>query len=237
MYSEILREHEEGYVVRVRDNDENEHRVLINGEGEVLDHDTDPFVPPRQRTEELNALYQQVYNQAAHRVHEDTDHDVVSGPWRPEYLERAIEALEACPEESFARLEPFYEELQNPSTDLPKDQVFVVYQPMTLTDDFDDIASVGRRRHLVESNAGEYEWRGPNDSLDVALQLPLYTFEWEFGERFRQFLLEHLRCQVRDAYLNRGEQPPEEYQVDGFGKINYAGDSVSMDSLDQLFDE
>lgn len=225
----VLREDDDGYVVRVNDRNDVEHRILINYDGEILDHASDALagVDFDELSDEERSVVEQIHNFARHQVQQETTEDVVPLAWRPEFLADCIDVFRECSEEQFGAFEQYYQALQDPPIDVSNGRVFVVYQPVRLTEEFDAIKEGGPLRYLVETNRGEYEWRGPDAPHHIAFHQPLYTFEWPFGERFREFLVHHLKCQVRDAYVNRGETPPEAYRVDGFGKINFAGEHLT----------
>lgn len=236
---ELLRRQGEGYVVRVQDAAGGEHRVLIGPEGDVHDHETDDFVPPDERSPQEDDLYRQVYNFAAAVVHQETDIDAVDRLWQPAYLEECMNVVAECSDATFERFRPYYEDLQNPSVDVSKEDVYLVLQPVTRAED-GSIDGVHDRYFNVQRPNGEYDWidadderrlsSGPigiADKLDVPLHLPTYTFEWSFEDGFQDFLVRHLACQVRDAYVNRGQRPPDRYQIDGYGKITFAGEHLS----------
>ncbi|WP_323677351.1 hypothetical protein [Halorubellus sp. PRR65] len=226
---EVLDEHDDGYVVRVTDARDEEHRVLVTEDGDVLDHasdaldgvDLDTLSPAEQD------VIQQIHNHARYRVHEDTDQDLLDPVWQPDFLRRVRRLIDSCDDATFGEFEPYYHALQNPPIEFPKANVLVVFQPITLTADRSAIADVQDLRYLVQTDDGDTTWRGPNESHDVALHLPTYRFEWPFGSEFREFLVNHVGCQLRDAYIDRGQQPPNDAHVEGFGKLTYAGEHLT----------
>lgn len=226
---ELLREHQNGYVVRVTDAQNQEHRLLVDADGDVLDHASDALadvdldaLSPAERD-----VVHQIHNHARYRLHEDTDHDLLDPVWQPDFLRRVRRLIHTCDTETFTEFEPYYHALQNPPVDFPKANVLVVFQPITLTPDHTAIADVQDLRYLIQTDAGDTTWRGPTEPHDVALHLPTYRFDWPFGPQFRDFLTHHLSCQIRDAYLDRGHQPPADAHVQGFGKLNYAGEHLT----------
>ena len=54
------------------------------------------------------------------------------------------------------------------------------------------------------------------------IMLPPLKFKhgaYEFPDGFQVFIIEHLMGQVRDVYINMGEEPPEPFsETDAYGK-------------------
>lgn len=221
MNAEFGGETERGYGVRVYDNDGHEHKLAIDKEGNILGHFTDDYPPDEDDlTDEQEIIIQQVRKKAMYTAHTETDADLLEPHWDPAVHERGIAALERMPADRFERLfAELYEALQQAPEGVALQQIDLVVLGLSLEDT--EITDVGPIQYYIETDAGKQAWVGPKDEVyrEVIFTLPMYEFDWPFGERFRKFLVHHLKCKIRDIYLNMGDEPPEAYQVDGHGKV------------------
>lgn len=206
--------------VQLWDNENREHRVKLNWDGNVAFHEQDAFpVEESERTAEQEDVIQQVRLRAKYAAQFETDADVLAPDWNPAILEDAIEAIERLDSTTFDQyFREYYHEVQEPSVDVPVEQVRLITKGLRVENA--ELVDVGPVAYHVERGPGDLEWLGGGDTIDanVVLHVPPLEIESGFGERFREYLVHHLRCQVRDVFVRMGEQPPEEYQVDGYGK-------------------
>lgn len=234
MEAEIAGRDEDGLGVRVIDNDGIEHRIAMDWDGNIKQHGFDSDVYPHgeeNRTDEQETIIQQVRARAKYVADRDTDTRFVPNNWRIPVIERGIEALEHADTETLARFEPLYDAIQYPEVDAPREAVNLVFQAFSLTHDdrVDDLSEI--TYSVGSGDDARYVGPDQNDLWHVIIHVPVYDIDWPFGDgtRFREFLVNHLKCQLRDMYLNMGEEPPEEYSVDGYGKITFHGEAYAFE--------
>ncbi|MEZ3116125.1 hypothetical protein RYH80_09385 [Halobaculum sp. MBLA0147] len=73
----------------------------------------------------------------------------------------------------------------------------------------------------------------PDRRPDGRLEHVVIDLDWP---DFPEFLDYHLRCQIRDSYLARGEEPPEEYRVLGPGTDHAMVRYMTRDHLPDYHD-
>lgn len=210
---------EEQIGVTVYDNESNKHRLLIGWDGAIKLHVTDEYpTDEADRTEEEETIIQQVRRKALHTAHIETDADLIDPNWDPAVLERAITAIENLSDEAFReQFEDYYHDLQDPPVDVPIERVVVLIKTLQLNGE----TLVDTSHTMVDyETADGYELSRKTDlpDADVSLNMPPFEINYSFGEQFRVALVHHLKCQIRDVYLRMGDDPPNEYAVDGYGK-------------------
>lgn len=231
----LVGEQDGNYVVVVRDNAGQEHRVVLSATGKVVDH-----VCPELAGTDIDSLsdqrrdvIEQVYNHARYRLDEAADHDLFPPAWRPSALTEVATLVETCSEETFQAFEPYYQTLQDPQIGYDREAIAMAVQPIFVDDDCETIERVAPIWYNVKTGPDSVEWLSPeSDAASIgdvdapfSCYLPMYRFEGPF-EAFREYLANHFRCQARDAYVNRGQVPPEECEVEGFGKVDFAGSDL-----------
>lgn len=220
MEAQIAGKDNESAGVQVFDDLDREHQVVIAPDGKILEH----VGPDGVTTEEDGELIDAVQVFARYTAHWETDFDIIDHPWDPGVIRQGIEAIRSLSDGQFRELfEQTYYELQDPSTDAPIDDVEVLYQGIYLAED-GSIREVTGVMVGVTPPGGEFRWMNPEASdkdqmADFTVNLPPYEFDFPFGERFREFLIHHLKCQIRDIYHEMGQKPPEDCRVDGIGKM------------------
>ncbi|WP_230458907.1 hypothetical protein [Haloarcula sp. K1] len=165
------------------------------------------------------------------------EQDILEPMWDPEHIKRGIEALEAYQLDDFHReFRDYYKALQDPAkyASDPRESVVVesarIYKAFTITPDnrigeIDDVALSYECQDGSDGSAGRV--REMDDSLIVCAMPALdigKSFDYE--DEFHKLVLTHLVAQIRDIYLHMGEEPPEEYKVQGVGKLNIHGDGI-----------
>lgn len=223
MRAEIAGKDQDGAGVKVTDDEGGVHQVVVLPDGSVDEHSGPEHLSP----EEDESLLEAVENLAIYTVHWQTDFEVVDPPWDPNVIRRGIDAIESLPDDRFKELfEETYRELQSPSTDAPIDHVEMIMQEIYLADD-GAIETVSDIMVGVTPPGGQFGLANPeahdpddySEQADVSIGLPPYEFDFPFGDRFREFLVHHLKCQIRDIYHTMGESPPTDCQVNGIGKM------------------
>lgn len=221
MRARIAGETEDRIGVQVWDNEGREHRVKITPDGDVKLHEQDAFpLEAEQRSPEEEEVIQQVRLRAKYAAHFETHADALAPDWDPEVLEEAIEVLEGLDASTFnTHFREYFHEVQEPSVDVPLEHVQLITKGLRI--ERGRLADTGPVLYLVEDASGDLSWHGGKDTADsnVILNVPPLEIDFPFGERFREYLVHHLKCQIRDIFDRMGEHPPEEYQVDGFGKL------------------
>lgn len=205
--------------VQVWDNEGREHRIILLEDGTVDVHEQEAFPhDPEERTEDEEQTIQRVRWRAKYEAHNQTDVDLIDSNWNPNVLGGAIRALEDLDQERFeADFREYYDAIQSPPVDAPIDRVKLVAKGLRVEDD----SLVDTTRVIVHVEREEaFEWVGDEDDVEanVVLHVPPADIDFAFGDRFREYLVHHLQCQIRDIYLGMGEDPPSSYQVDGYGK-------------------
>jgi len=99
--------------------------------------------------------------------------------------------------------------------------------PIKRTDDDSatpEISAVSGIHVGYATAAGEHKTKRGTDPLehepDATIELPP-EYLGDF-DGFRVYLDHHLRCHVRDCFVGMGLVPPEQFQVIGFGTLDYA---------------
>jgi hypothetical protein len=157
--------------------------------------------------------------------------------WDIKHIERGSQVLTHYQLEDFHRdFRDFYDALRDPTqfaTD-PPEQLQLdgvrAYNAFTITPDdtIDTIADVAISSETTDGTIRNVvPFRDPSPDLVVCI-LPAVEFDpsFDYHDEFHQIVLGHLAAQVRDCYLHMGEEPPDEYKVEGIGKLDIHGDGV-----------
>jgi len=237
METEILGHDDHDCGVQVFDENGHEHRLTIAWDGSIREHGTDDYPHKREeRTEEEQRIMTQVEERAKHEAQQAfPDADIVHPMWDPSHIEAGIEAFGNYPKEQFlTEFREFYEAMRDPSQCIDDPQM----DPETVT--------VNRSLHFrdgeilhVSDLVFEYkhpdgsehvlgEARSPPPEEELIVYQPYVEFadDFDYEQQFHGVILSHLMAQIRDIYLNMGEDPPPKYRVEGIGKLNIVGDDV-----------
>jgi len=183
-------------------------------------------------TDAERELVETVQRRARYEAHWQTDFDLVEPNWDPNVIRSGIAVIESLSDEEFARyFEETYDRLVDPAVGAAPEDVEVILQAVYL-DDLDrrivDVSDV----LIAVNRRGGAEWIGEGADTgrpaDVDIELPQMEFDFPFGERFREFLVHHLKCQIRDIHFSIGEEPPEDCRLDGQGKMPVLEEIESM---------
>jgi hypothetical protein len=205
--------------VQIWDDEDREHRVILLRDGTVDIHEQDAFPhDPDERTEEQETIIQRVRWRAKYEAHNQTDVDLIDSNWNPAVLGQGIRAIEDVNDETFkTQFREYYDAIESPPVDVPIDHVKLVVKGLRVEDN----ALVDTTDVLVHVEQEDtFEWVGNEDDIEsnVLLHTPPATMDFPFGDRFREYLVHHLKCQIRDIQIGMGKEPDPEYQRDGYGK-------------------
>jgi hypothetical protein len=247
MNAEIIGKDDRGIGVEISDQESVKHTISIGFEGEIQGHGQEGYPDdPEKRTCRGNEMVDQARDYAKWYVDQETDHDMC--PWylncdRIKTVRTAIaglsdDVLKNLFGEYYRQLAGKYDdEITRPHPDpVPAGEAMNRYREykidIYLTDDGGVdatsgvhtmyYAGVGDER-LVETE-DPYPDRRPDGRLE---HVPL-DISWEQFDRFVDY---HLRCQLRDCYLSRGEEPPADYRVLGPGTDHMMVRCMNRDCL------
>jgi hypothetical protein len=232
----ILGNTDEDVGVEVMDENGNEHIVEVAWNGEV-EHFVDDYPHKREeRTEEEQRIMTQVEERARFAAHKEfPDEDILHPMWDPAHIEAGIEAFGNYPREKFlTEFRDFYEAIRDPSQfiDDPRMDPETVTANLSLHFrngkilDVSDLVFEYKHTDGSEHVLGETRSVPPEEELIVFQPYVEFADDFDYEQQFQGVVLSHLMAQIRDIYLNMGEDPPPEYRVEGIGKINIVGDGV-----------
>lgn len=237
MDTEIADHDSEGLGVRVYDEYDIEHQIALDWDGKVTYHGVNEYPQqPADRTDEEQLLMSQVEVRARFAANEHFDAQILDPDWDPAYFKRARTALMKYPDERFhAEFRDFYDAVQAPEefVDDPRHEPGgeAIYKSFGITEG-DEIGTVDDlliqyNTGASASEVGSLQTDEEYDRVVCALPRTEFTEDTTFEGDFRGLLITHLGCQIRDIYRHMGEQPPEEYQMEGPGKLSILGDPAT----------
>jgi hypothetical protein len=222
--------------VQVFDNNSTDHRLLIDWEtGDIDLHQQNRFpLEQSDRTEFQETVIQQVRARARFEAHyEVPEADFLERDGRPEHYERAIEAVESMSDARFRDLFATYHEAVSEDPRLSDaarravalDDIGTVYLPARLAPDRPAIEAVAEPFFDSLPDGEERQFHGPEPDFESNLVFQHYLVAEPIGfpDAFRDLLVRHLECHIRDIYLNMGTEPPAAYDVAGMGKLRIHG--------------
>lgn len=228
------REHDVG--VEVIDEQGHVHTVEVRWDGEV-EHYVDDYPHKREeRTEEEQRIMSQVEVRAKYAAQQEfPEEDILDPMWDIHHLEAGLEALSRYPLDRFhEEFRDYYDALVNPGAyitdadfDLNNVEVYKVFR--FRESELLDVAPVFLQYY---DDAGEPHPVGtfpdyPEDEQIVCVIPPLEVpDDYEYEAQFHDLVVSHVMAQIRDLYFHMGEMPPEEYQIEGIGKLNIHGDGI-----------
>ncbi|ELY92381.1 hypothetical protein C483_07998 [Natrialba hulunbeirensis JCM 10989] len=251
MQAKIRKETDDGYGVLVTDNNEIEHKIGICYDGEIDGHIQNGYPDkPAKRNHSEGEHIGHARKYAQYYVAQETEHDTIPWDLDADRFEDVRQALQSLSDD---KIEIFFGDLldqslshydNDPNVDigdttrpheLPEDMIgsegAVGYKQEIYLDAAGDIEAVsgigidyyvarGERRTVWHGDAPDRE---PDACVDIT-PAPLTD-----PAPFRDYLDYNLRCQVRDCYLMRGMEPPEEYKVLGHGQYRFTGKYDNFD--------
>lgn len=235
MKANLVDHDDDGIGIRLYDERESEHTVEVDWDGNVVFHGNDDYPhSPEERTEEEQRIMSQVEERARYEAQKQfPDADILDPMWDPEHIERGLEAMTNYPIEEFKdTFWDFYAAVDDPSPLVSDPEMdpetamankLVRFRDGAVVDTSD--VSVDYERHDGQSNSVGSVPDYPDDER-LVLSLPVMDFadDFSFPEDFYDIVIAHLMAQIRDIYLNMGEDPPAEYRVEGIGKLRIVGD-------------
>ncbi|MDS0283955.1 hypothetical protein [Haloarcula onubensis] len=236
MDGQITGETDELMGVSIIDNNDVEHVLDVRkSDGEITGHQQDGYPDdPAERTGKENEYVSQAQRYARYYVDKEKGYDVL--PWDRDTasMQRVQTAIESLSEEQFeAYFGTYFDQINSrlpkvdapvPEPDAVGDDEFVLYMLDVYLDDSNQIEATSDIHFLYLDDNREKQVVLGDQPLDrepdARLQLtPNYLPSLEVA---REFFIYHLRCQIRDCYLLRGEEPPEQYRVIGPGLYDAA---------------
>ncbi|ELY94903.1 hypothetical protein C482_17558 [Natrialba chahannaoensis JCM 10990] len=237
---------EDGIIgVKVIDPRGNQHLVEIDVEDEDTEdlHAQESYpLDASERTQEQERIMNQVAARARFEAHTQTKYEILRDGWDPHQLRRGIDALENLPSEKFDEaFREYYHALINPektkekygiiegSVEFPgKPQIVLIMKGFCINED-NEVVNVlpGLFVYYSNEHAEKNYTTGTSASCSDSLtqitpMVPPFKDppddDFVYPEDFRGFMIHNLICQIRDIYLNMGEDPPEQYDIQGFGK-------------------
>ncbi len=235
MEATIIGEDKEDIGTKIEDNNGGEHQIEMHKiNGEIYAHDQGGYADdPDERTGEGNEMVEQARDYAKWYVAQNTEYDTV--PWylRSDRIERVKDVVENLSDDDLEHhFEHYYRQLAGayddsiaqPNPDpVPVGAAMNEYREhkldVYLTEDGSTVDATSGVHVMYYADINDdriirsddpYPDRKPDTRLEhVVIDIN--------RDQFREFLIYHLRCQIRDSYLARGEEPPEEYRVLGPG--------------------
>ncbi|WP_168713796.1 hypothetical protein [Natrinema altunense] len=234
MRANITGQNDERVGLYVYDDNKIEHWVEIEFDGEIKYHEQDGYADdPDERTLKGDEMVDQARDYAKWYVAQNTEYDTV--PWylRSERIERVKDVVENLSDDDLKHhFEHYYRQLvgayddsiTQPNPDpVPVGAAMNEYREhkldVYLTEDGSTVDATSGVHVMYYADINDdriirsddpYPDRKPDTRLEhVVIDIN--------RDQFREFLIYHLRCQIRDSYLARGEEPPEEYRVLGPG--------------------
>ncbi|WP_233357387.1 hypothetical protein [Halococcoides cellulosivorans] len=162
------------------------------------------------------------------------DADILHPMWDIDHLMRGVEAISNYPIGEFHRtFRDFYEALESPAefvSDASRvdDRTWEIHKSFTITPDnrIEDVLDVALVAATDDGDSIEVGPEPTDYEYAITAGMPMMDFadDFDFEAEFHEIVVANLMAQVRDLYLHMGEQPPEEYQIEGFGKFSINGD-------------
>lgn len=222
--------------IRVEDNQGVEHGIEMDELGEINVHQQDGYPDkPSNRTPEENEHVSQARRYARYYVARETEYDVLSWERDTASMDRVKTAIESLDDEEFEQhFGTYFDQINSrlPGVKAPvsepdavDDDEFVLYMLDVYLDESDQIEATSGIHFLYLDDEREKqvvlgEQPSPNREPDARLQLmPNYLPSLAVAQEFFAY---HLRCQIRDCHILRGEQPSEAYRVIGPGLYDAA---------------
>ncbi|ELY94712.1 hypothetical protein C482_18120 [Natrialba chahannaoensis JCM 10990] len=230
--------------VKVIDHQGNPHLVEIDIEDEdAEDFHAQESYPrnPSDRTSEQNRTMYQVRARARFEAHTQTEHEILLSDWDPRQLRRGIDALETMPIEEFDEaFREYYHALINPeqtkkeygitreSVEFDAEPEIALLVKGFCIDEQNEVVNVLPEMYVYYSNEAIEEMYATghaascsSETTQITPMVPPFRnvpSDFTYPDDFRGFLIHNIICQIRDIYRNMGEEPPEQYDIDGYGK-------------------
>ena len=232
MNAEIIDQDERGIGVTVINNDGVKNTIAVGFDGEIQGHSQNGYSDdPADRTPNENEHVTQAREFARHHVDTETEYEPYPVEKNRPGVERAKAAIEALPQPVFADyFTDLYKQVtgNGPNVDRPvpyppsvdtHDPVVILMDLYVDADGALEAVSDIHLKYQDETSSEAFVWNDdpfPDRKPDARIQLmPSFSPSLEV---FKQQVVYHLRCQLRDCYIGAGLEPPEAYRVLGFGQ-------------------
>jgi len=236
MNAEIADHDQDGVGVRVYDESDFEHQIALSWDGEVTYHGTDDYPhDPDDRTDEEQTIMAYVEARAKYEAHQEfPDADILDPMWDIDHLEAAMEALAASPLDQFHDdFRDLYEATKRPADFVNEsdfdEETLRVYGFYRFRDGevIDGVPIV--LRHYTDDQAfttGSHPDYPEEETMVMILPSMEYPDDYDYEAEFHELVLNHIMAQIRDLYLHMGEDPPDQYDIEGIGKWDINGDGI-----------
>jgi len=230
--------------VRVIDKRGNLHLVEIDIEDERTNHTHAQEAYPldsENQTKEQQRIMNQVEARARFEAHTQTEYDILLSDWDPRQLHRGITALQNMPIEEFDKaFREYYHALINPeqtkkeygitegSVEFPGEPQIVLIMKGFCINEQNEVVDVLPDMYIYYTNdQTEQTYTAgtsascSDETTQLTPMLPPFVSisdDFSYPEDFRASVINNLICQIRDIYRNMGEEPPENVDLEGFGK-------------------
>jgi len=220
MEAHVIGQDSLGIAVEVTDRKGYTNHVLFGRDGELIGHVHERFSEATQTDPEPARILKRVQFRARNEAHRQTDADLLLPVFDWQVIEDTIAILESFDiPQIMDQFGEFYDAIQSP----PVDDVAFTALFFSLNDDRDRI--VDRSDPLsfyFENEALVHTDVSFDQEPDAYVTIPPFEEPVACDKGFRDLLIHHLKCRIRDLHYMQGSQPPSEYQVDGLG-INKQG--------------
>ncbi|WP_049919995.1 hypothetical protein [Halobiforma nitratireducens] len=237
--------------VNLLDNNGVEHVVEMTFDGEIKYHQQDGYPDKAaERTHSEGEHVGHARKYAQYYVAQETDYDTIPWDLNADRFADVRQALQAL---STDDIEHFFGDLRDQSLshyrddpdvdvgemtrphELPAEMIgsddAVRYKQEIYLDDtgsIEAVSGIGLEYYVARGERtttwhGDSPDREPDAAVDV-VPAPLID-----PASFRDYLDYNLRCQIRDCYLMRGMEPPEQYRVLGHGQYRFTGKYENFD--------
>jgi len=237
MKAEIKKETDDGFGLLVIDNNNVEHKIGVCYDGEIDGHLQDGYPDEAtKRTIDENAHVDQARRRARYHVYQETEYNPFPVESNLPRIKRVKEGIdELSPEEFESYFADAYDQVLSlhPTVKPPVSRPasvppgnYILYLIDVYLNENDEIEAVSdiHLQYLDKNGSKVQDWNNdpfPDRNADARLQL--FSKYIPSIEVFQEFVVYHLRCQIRDVYIGAGLEPPEEYRVLGRGQDKMTG--------------
>ncbi|QPV65039.1 hypothetical protein I7X12_05680 [Halosimplex litoreum] len=167
------------------------------------------------------------------------DADILYPMWDPDHVEAGLRSLSSYDVEAFhEEFREFYKAIQAPKEyvqDPEMDEATaVVNKTIRFSEDrvvdVADLVVEYQRENGQDRVAGSYPSWPDEETLVLHLPKVELAEDFVYEDQMEDVVVSHVMAQIRDIYLNMGEDPPEEYRVEGIGKLHIVGDEGWMEA-------
>ncbi|QPV64113.1 hypothetical protein I7X12_05670 [Halosimplex litoreum] len=240
MEANILGQDDQGCGVEVFDENNNRHSISINWGGTIHKHSTENYpLQPENRTPDEQRIMTQVEERAKYAAQQEfPDAEILHPMWDPAHVEAGLRSLASYDVEAFhEEFREFYEAIQDPKEYVQDPEMdeptAVVNKPLRFSDDqLVDVADLVVEYQLETGQdrvVGSYPSWPTEETLVLHLPKVELAEDFVYEDQMEDVVVSHVMAQIRDIYLNMGEDPPEEYRVEGIGKLHIVGDEGWME--------